>query len=196
MNNVDILGWVAAALVLTTFCLKTMVALRTVAIASNLLFIFYGVFSHAVPILALHCLLLPLNTWRVLEIFLLKQKVLRSSGSEIFPSMLLPFMKRGSAASGTHLFLQGDIADQVYVLLSGEVQLQGVRRIIAPGQLLGVVGVFSPSKRRTDTAQCVTDVEYATITVSKFWELVYQDPMFGNYLIRTIVGRQIALKRQ
>lgn len=60
-----ILGWVAAALVLTTFCCKRMVSLRIIAIASNLAFIGYGYLAGLGPILALHLIMLPLNGWRL-----------------------------------------------------------------------------------------------------------------------------------
>src|SRR5579863_8716863 len=42
-----------------------MVSLRLVAIASNLAFICYGCLAHLWPILALHTIMLPLNTWRL-----------------------------------------------------------------------------------------------------------------------------------
>ena len=66
-SAIDIIGYVAGALVLTTFYLKTMIRLRTVAIFSNIAFITYGSLTGAVPILVLHLLLLPLNTIRLLQ---------------------------------------------------------------------------------------------------------------------------------
>ncbi|MFZ2004972.1 MAG: hypothetical protein WAV02_07780 [Stellaceae bacterium] len=62
---VTFLGWTAAALVLATFCCRRMVTLRMVAIASNLAFVGYGGLAHLWPILALHVLMLPLNSWRL-----------------------------------------------------------------------------------------------------------------------------------
>ena len=61
----DIVGWTAAGLVLATFCCERMVSLRIVAIASNLAFISYGCMARLWPILALHMIMLPLNTWRL-----------------------------------------------------------------------------------------------------------------------------------
>ena len=60
-----IVGWTAAGLVLATFCCERMASLRLIAIASNLAFISYGCLAHLWPILALHAIMLPLNTWRL-----------------------------------------------------------------------------------------------------------------------------------
>jgi CRP/FNR family cyclic AMP-dependent transcriptional regulator len=49
----------------TAFGCHHMLALRCSAIAANLLFIAYGLMLGLVPILILHCLLLPLNLFRL-----------------------------------------------------------------------------------------------------------------------------------
>lgn len=69
MNFTDTIGYLASALVLATFCMRDMVRLRWLAIASNLAFIAYGALADVGPVLVLHLLLLPVNlqrlaTWR------------------------------------------------------------------------------------------------------------------------------------
>jgi hypothetical protein len=64
----DAIGFVAAGLVLTTFCMRSMSALRWVAIASNLAFIAYGYLGTLPPVLVLHALLLPVNTYRLTQL--------------------------------------------------------------------------------------------------------------------------------
>ena len=68
-------GWVASALVFSTFFMKTMLRLRIVAIASNLAFmcyallgLVYGDFGRLYPIFVLHAALLPLNASRLHQI--------------------------------------------------------------------------------------------------------------------------------
>lgn len=61
----ELLGYAAAALVLASFCMRGMVALRLTAIAGNLAFIAYGVSAGLDPVLLLHLLLLPLNALRL-----------------------------------------------------------------------------------------------------------------------------------
>jgi len=43
MSWIDFVGYLAALMVLATFCMDTIVPLRGLAIASNVLFIFYGI---------------------------------------------------------------------------------------------------------------------------------------------------------
>jgi len=61
MNTIDGLGYFAASLVLATFCAKTMISLRSLAIASNGAFIVYGTSARLWPIVLLHAVMLPLN---------------------------------------------------------------------------------------------------------------------------------------
>jgi hypothetical protein len=65
---VDAIGFAAAGLVLATFSMRSMIALRWVAIASNLAFIAYGYLGHLPPILLLHVLLLPINACRLAQL--------------------------------------------------------------------------------------------------------------------------------
>jgi hypothetical protein len=65
VSIVEGVGYLASALVLATFCMRDMVALRCMAIASNLAFIGYGVLADLGPVLVLHLLLLPVNVGRL-----------------------------------------------------------------------------------------------------------------------------------
>ena len=65
MSVVELVGYLAAALVLAAFCMRDMVGLRCMAIASNLAFIAYGVLADLGPVLVLHLLLLPVNLLRL-----------------------------------------------------------------------------------------------------------------------------------
>jgi hypothetical protein len=65
MNATEPIGYLASTLVLATFCMRHMLALRVVAIASNLAFIGYAALTGLHPVLLLHALLLPINVWRL-----------------------------------------------------------------------------------------------------------------------------------
>lgn len=67
MTAVDSLGYLAAGLVLATFCARSMVLLRMLAIASNGAFIAYGLSARLWPIVLLHAVMLPLNLVRLRE---------------------------------------------------------------------------------------------------------------------------------
>jgi hypothetical protein len=61
MHWIDLVGFAAAFTVLASFCMTTIVSLRSVAIASNILFIVYGMLGHIYPVFLLHLTLLPIN---------------------------------------------------------------------------------------------------------------------------------------
>lgn len=65
--DTEAIGYVASALVLVTFSVRSMCALRAVAIASNLAFISCGIAAGMRPILILHGILLPVNILRLTQ---------------------------------------------------------------------------------------------------------------------------------
>ena len=85
-NISDLLGYAAAGLVLVAFSLRSITALRSAAIASNVMFIAYAATAHLMPVLILHALLLPLNVWR------LRQEFTSNQGARE------PLLKQGSHA--------------------------------------------------------------------------------------------------
>ena len=185
----DLLGWSAGALVLTSFYLKTMIPLRAVAIASNVAFATYGLMSGAIPVAVLHCLLLPLNILRLTQMRALVRRVKRASRGNLSMDMLVPYMNMRTAPAGTKLFERGDYAEEVFLILKGRVRIVGAGVIVKPGQLIGEMGLFSPGQKRTDAALCETEVELATVNEDRIWELFYQNPEFGAYLLRIVVQR-------
>ena len=67
MNAYEPVGYLASLLVLATFCMRDMMSLRLVAIASNIAFIAYGSLADISPVLLLHAVLLPVNMLRLSE---------------------------------------------------------------------------------------------------------------------------------
>lgn len=63
----DLIGFVASGLVVATFCMNSMSALRGTAIASNLAFMSYAYLCDLTPVLALHAVLLPVNIYRLVR---------------------------------------------------------------------------------------------------------------------------------
>ena len=68
LSAIDGVGFAAAGLVLATFCMRSMSALRLVAVASNVAFMAYGYFGGLAPVLLLHTLLLPVNICRLAQL--------------------------------------------------------------------------------------------------------------------------------
>jgi hypothetical protein len=75
MSWIDFVGYLAALTVLATFCMDTIVPLRGLAIASNVLFILYGVAGQVYPVLLLHAVLLPVNIVKIVRLRLQVRRV-------------------------------------------------------------------------------------------------------------------------
>jgi len=58
----------------TAFYCTTILTLRVAAIFANLLFIIYGSGLDLKPVLALHCILLPLNIMRLIKVLRERRK--------------------------------------------------------------------------------------------------------------------------
>ena len=191
----EILAWLAAALVFVSFFMRTIVPLRTFAVASNIVFIGYGlqgvyedILPKVLPILVLHAALLPLNVVRLREITRTTRSI-RTIQETGFPyDFLLPFMASITRQAGTDLFCKGDHAKEVYVLKSGTVYLKELGKSLGPGALFGEVAVFSEDAVRVATAHCQTDCELFSITGEKVLELFYQDRNFSFKIARLLAG--------
>ena len=189
-----IAGWLSAVLVFSSFFMKTMVPLRTVAICSNISFITYallglkyGVFGRVYPILVLHAALLPLNVVRLRQQKGLIRAVREASEDETIRA-LVPYMQTEMRAAGAVLFRKGDPADRLYIVQHGRVRLSEIGRVMSGGEVFGEVGLFAPQHRRTTSATCEGDCRLHTITRDKVLELYYQNPQFGFVLIRLVAG--------
>jgi CRP/FNR family cyclic AMP-dependent transcriptional regulator len=68
MTWIDFVGYLAALTVLMTSCMDTIVPVRGLAIASNFLFIVYGIAGQLYPVLLLHALLLPINIIKIVRL--------------------------------------------------------------------------------------------------------------------------------
>ena len=186
-------AWLAAALVFASFFMKTIVPLRTMAIASNLAFIAYallgwgqGVFDKVLPILVLHGALLPLNLWRLHEVRRSIHAVRGMQQAGPDADFLTPYMQPLRVAAGEVLFRLGEPADKVYVLRSGHLRIAEFERTIAEGELFGEVGVFREAASRTGTAVCETDCELMWVPAAKLLELFYQDQRFAFLIARRL----------
>lgn len=73
----DIIGFLAAGMTITAFCCTSMLCLRLAAILANVLFIAYAAILGLMPVLGLHCVLLPLNIVRFAQCWRDRQADLR-----------------------------------------------------------------------------------------------------------------------
>lgn len=189
MSWIDIVGWVASAAVLATFCMNTMMPLRILAIISNVLFCTFGAIAHIFPVLILHAILLPVNVVRLVQIRRLVQGMQAAESTELSIQHLLPFMSRRTFKAGDILVRKGDEADRMFYLVSGSVEVQEVGKVLGAGTLVGEIGVFARNHNRMATVICMTDCEVYELSDIKAKELYYQNPSFGYAVLQMIISR-------
>jgi hypothetical protein len=192
MNWIEAAGYLASALVLATFCMKTMIPLRAAAICSNVAFIVYGFYEELYPVLALHAILLPLNGWRAYQMLRLIRRVETASKGDLSPDWLKPFMKEAHLKAGEILFNLGDHADRLYMIIHGEVHLEQIDHTLQRGDLFGEIGLFSAEHQRTQTARARTDVELLWISEAELAQICFQNPGIAFYFLRLTTNRLIA----
>ena len=180
----------AGLLIIVSAFVKTMIPLRWLAVASNVGFISYGLAQPALLMVALHAVLLPVNLWRVWQMIGLTRRVAASSAdTQQMQIWLRPYMRSRQHRAGHWLFVDGDEADRLYFLASGEVELPEVGRTLHAGEMFGEIAFFAPDRRRTSSARCLTKCTLLSIDEDTFKQLVYQNPDFGLEVVRLIAGR-------
>ncbi len=192
MNWVEAAGYLASALVLATFCMKTMIPLRSAAVVSNIAFIVYGFYDDVYPVLILHAVLLPLNTWRAIQMLRLVKRVEAASKGDLSTEWLKPFMKEARLKAGETIFSKGDHADRLYMIISGEIHLEQIDHTLRAGELFGEMGLFSADHQRTQTARTLTDVHLLWISEGELAQICYQNPGVAFYFLRLTTNRLIA----
>jgi CRP/FNR family cyclic AMP-dependent transcriptional regulator len=192
MSFPELVGYFASGLVFLTFCMKTMIPLRIVAMASNVAFICYSALEMLYPVLILHLVLLPLNIWRTAQMIALSRRVREASRGDLSFDWLKPFMKTAQHKAGATLFRRGDRADRIFYLLSGAVRLPEIDVMLDPGTLFGEIALFSPDRRRTQSAVCVQPVEVLWISDLEVAQLCFQNPAIAYHLTRIVTGRLLA----
>jgi CRP/FNR family cyclic AMP-dependent transcriptional regulator len=191
MHWVDLLGYAASAAVLATFCMSTMIPLRLLALVSNMLFMAYGFADHLYPVFILHALLFPVNALRLVQFQRLVHDMRQASREDLTIQTLLPYMTQRKFIAGETLVRKGEMADRLYYLLDGELEVIDFKKLLTSGALVGEIGVFAPNQQRTATIVCRTDCKVLELTESKAKQLYFQDRSFGFAVLQLIISRLI-----
>jgi hypothetical protein len=144
------IGWgelfavIGAVFYVATYAMQTMVPLRIAGIVATIFFILYGYYARAYPTLFMYLFLLPLNVFRLRQMLVLVKKVKVSASGDLSMAWLKPFMTRRQYFRGDLLFQKGDVADEMYYTVSGKFLLTELGIEVAPGQLVGELGLLAP----------------------------------------------------
>lgn len=181
-----LLGLLGVVFTLTSYAMKNMLALRYLALASNVAFMAYGLHDSIVISVLLNGALIPVNLRRLWEIRRVTREIAQATADTPVSEWLLPHMDRRTFKAGEILFHQGSRANKLYYLHEGQLKLKEINRTLHSGELIGEIGVFSPEKTRTQTLVCHTDGVLYEMTEEMVYQLYYKSPKLGFYLIRLL----------
>ncbi len=191
---VHALGYVASGFVFLAFCMKGMLSLRLISIASNLAFIFYALAADLTPILVLHGFLLPLNVMRLVQmqrqVRMASEAARTRPGEERF-DWLIPLGNRRALPAGATIFSKGDYADSLVIVIEGEVLLPETGVTLGPGSIVGEIGLFSGDNRRTASVDAIGPVKFAEFTERRVQQLYFDNPDFAYKITRLITRRLV-----
>jgi CRP/FNR family cyclic AMP-dependent transcriptional regulator len=182
-------GYLASTLVLCTFLTRTMLPLRFIALGSTVTFITYSALLHLYPVLVLHCVLLPVNGYRLREILQLGKSVRETVDDTKIFDALVPFARKMTVGRGEVLIRKGDPSDALYLLLEGTLWVEEAEVELHPGSIVGEMGVMSRSQLRTASVDAKSDCVLGRVSAADFQRVYFSDPSLGLSLIRLIIDR-------
>jgi len=93
--------------------------------------------------------------------------------------------------AGSVIFREGEAADQLFVIKSGEVRIQIGNRTtteLSAGDIFGEMALID-NEPRSATAVAMTDVELVPVSEKQFLFLVSQTPYFALKVMRVLARR-------
>jgi len=189
LSLANIMGFIGGVFYIGTMVMKTMVPLRSAAIASNFFLGLYGLLSNSLPTVFLYTLLLPINCVRLYQMLQLVKKVKTASQGDLSMNWLKPFMTKRNYYKGDIVFRKGDRAEEMFFTVTGKFVVTELHVELPPGQIVGEMGLLAPDNKRTASLECTEDGQVLTITYDKVRELYFQNPTFGFYFLRLTTER-------
>lgn len=180
------------SLVIAASFARTMVRLRALTVLSNIFLLTAAGLGGNVVSVVLFLILLPLNSWRLLEIVQLTRKVTEAAHAHDTAGLWLkPYMTAKRHPAGSFLFRKGDEADSLYLLVEGSLELVELGTLQPALEVFGEVSFFSPEQRRTLSARCASDCLVLSISGATFRQLYFQNPKFA-FTVANLLGRRLS----
>jgi CRP-like cAMP-binding protein len=183
INIANVLALVGAAFYVATLMMRTIVPLRIIGIISITFFIAYGLVAGAVSTFLLYLLSLPINVIRLRQMLSLVKKARMSAQGDLSMDWLRPYMTPRKYRKGEVLFRKGDVANEMFLTVTGKFLVAEIGIEVPPGRIMGELGFVAPKNKRTQTVKCVESGDVLTITYETLLELYFQNPEFGYYLL-------------
>ena len=187
--DIEIIGYLGAALMVATLGMRTMIPLRVTGIASSIVQIIFATLAGITPMLLQHGILLPMHIYRLFQQMRLVRRFKEAALSDLSMDALLPYMRRRDTRAGEILFRKGDVADELFIVMSGMLRLHESGIDIVPGTVVGELGLLAPNQQRTQTLLCVEAGDVMQIGYDRIEALFFENPSFGFYFLKLTSAR-------
>jgi hypothetical protein len=138
---------------------------------------------------AVHLILMPFNIFRLREMLRLTKQVRVAAQSNLEMDWLKPFTSSRRMRAGELLFRKGDVANEIYFIISGRCRVSALGIDVLPGHVVGELALLTPDQMRTQSVECTEDGEALQITYEQVKQLYYQNPRFGFYFLQLTTRR-------
>ena len=162
INTANMLALAGAMFYVATLMMRTIVPLRVIGIISIAFFMAYGLVAGAVGTFLLYLLSLPVNVIRLRQMLTLVKKARMSSQGDLSMDWLRPYMTPRKYRKGEVLFRKGDVANEMYLTVTGKFLVTEIGIELPPGRIMGELGFVAPKNRRTQTIQCIENGDVLT----------------------------------
>jgi hypothetical protein len=166
-----------------TLLTRTMVPLRIVNMISGLFFIGFGALASDIKTFLLYLFLFPINALRLFQMQRLVKKARSATKGDKSMEWLKPFMTERKYRKGDKLFKKGDLANEMFLTITGSFRVTEFNVELPPGSLMGELGFLTPNNKRTATIECTEAGQVLTIEYDKLLEIYFQNPEFGYYFL-------------
>ena len=182
-------AWLQTVSAVASTFSKTMIRLRIASVLANVLGLAVALSSLNFATILRHTIILPIDVIRLRQMRKLVANAKQAANTDLNVEWLKPFMHSRRFRKGAVLFRKGDVAKEAFLLVEGEIILPELNTILRPGALFGEMALFTPKRTRTASAKCRTDILLLAISYDQLEQLYFQNPEFGLYLLKLIVGR-------
>jgi len=179
----NLFALIGAIFFVATLLMQTMVPLRVANMIGCAFFAGYGALASNIATFLMYLLLLPINAWRLRQMLTLVKMARTATQGDTSLEWLKPFMTERKYKKGDVLFKKDDVADEMFMTVTGNFLVKEINVELPPGRIMGELGFLSPENRRTATVQCLEDGQVLTITYEKLLEIYFQNPQFGYYFL-------------
>jgi len=112
-------------------------------------------------------------------------------------NLLLNALERVRLNSGDILFKEGDLAEHLYIVARGQLEVnmasgtanELILNIVNEGEYIGEMGIIMPGGRRTAGARARGDVLLLSMSRTQFQDLLQRHPEFANAMVGVLSAR-------